>query len=219
MPKFIWAFIGLLILYILYSNSWWLYSIERYSGRTPRLDVKKFFNGKVVGYGIINNWNGVMLRRLIVSLDGTWGEGDYSNEDHDNLSSVSSSPAAKGRTGDDNVRGNTVVQKVNFLGPLYELFSDFATTWKVVSVKDHLMYLYSPSIIGHGVLRQHGDAASIKYTIKTNHPVITNIFVYTEMFMLDDRHIVAKIKITKLGIVLFTANINFIKGPQMDNHP
>lgn len=49
--------------------------LEQYSGTSPALDLKEFFNGDLIAYGMLQNRSGVMTRRFTATIDASW-EGD-----------------------------------------------------------------------------------------------------------------------------------------------
>lgn len=46
--------------------------IEEYAGREPKIDIREFFNGKLEGYGIINDRSGVMTSSFDLKIDANW---------------------------------------------------------------------------------------------------------------------------------------------------
>ncbi len=45
---------------------------QDYAGETPKLDLATYFNGKVDGWGIVQDRSGKVLRRMVVEIDATW---------------------------------------------------------------------------------------------------------------------------------------------------
>lgn len=45
---------------------------QDYVGDTPKLDLATYFNGKVDGWGMVQDRSGKVLRRMVVELDCTW---------------------------------------------------------------------------------------------------------------------------------------------------
>lgn len=43
-----------------------------YAGETPVLDLAEYFNGKVDGWGMVQDRSGRVLRRMVVEMDCTW---------------------------------------------------------------------------------------------------------------------------------------------------
>jgi hypothetical protein len=43
-----------------------------YTAEQPRLDLATYFNGKVDGWGIVQDRSGKVVRRMIVEIDCTW---------------------------------------------------------------------------------------------------------------------------------------------------
>ena len=48
------------------------HDIAQYATERPALDLDRFFNGKVVAYGIFQNRSGQVVRRFTVDMEGTW---------------------------------------------------------------------------------------------------------------------------------------------------
>jgi len=46
-----------------------------YAAQTPRLDLKQYFNGKLLAHGIVTDRSGKVLQRFTVQMTGTW-QGD-----------------------------------------------------------------------------------------------------------------------------------------------
>lgn len=47
-------------------------NLDEYKGSTPRLDIKEYFNGPLIAWGMIQDHNGTTIRRFCVELVGTW---------------------------------------------------------------------------------------------------------------------------------------------------
>ncbi len=45
---------------------------QDYAGETPKLDLATYFNGKVDGWGMVQDRSGKVLRRMVVEIDCTW---------------------------------------------------------------------------------------------------------------------------------------------------
>ena len=50
-------------------------NLDQYSTTSPALDLKEFFNGELVAYGMLQNRSGVMTRRFTATIDASW-QGD-----------------------------------------------------------------------------------------------------------------------------------------------
>jgi len=50
-------------------------SIENYKQTQPEFDLKKFFNGKMVAYGLFKDYSGQVVRRFTIKMEGIW-DGD-----------------------------------------------------------------------------------------------------------------------------------------------
>ncbi len=50
-------------------------AINHYQGSEPELDPKEFFNGPIKAWGIVQDWQGKVVRRFDADLIGTW-DGD-----------------------------------------------------------------------------------------------------------------------------------------------
>lgn len=45
---------------------------QEYAKQTPKLDLATYFNGKVDGWGMVQDRSGKVLRRMVVELDCKW---------------------------------------------------------------------------------------------------------------------------------------------------
>jgi hypothetical protein len=45
---------------------------QDYAAETPKLDLATYFNGKVDGWGMVQDRSGKVLRRMVVEIDCTW---------------------------------------------------------------------------------------------------------------------------------------------------
>lgn len=45
---------------------------QDYADQTPKLDLATYFNGKVSGWGMVQDRNGKVLRRMVVEMDCRW---------------------------------------------------------------------------------------------------------------------------------------------------
>ncbi|HEX4858483.1 MAG TPA: DUF3833 family protein, partial [Usitatibacteraceae bacterium] len=43
-----------------------------YAGEQPKLDLRGYFNGKVDGWGMVQDRSGKVLRRMVVEIDCRW---------------------------------------------------------------------------------------------------------------------------------------------------
>lgn len=43
-----------------------------YAGESPKLDLKQYFNGKLLAHGIVTDRSGKLLQRFTVAITGTW---------------------------------------------------------------------------------------------------------------------------------------------------
>ena len=50
-------------------------NLDQYSSTSPTLDLKEFFNGELVAYGMLQNRSGVLTRRFTATIDASW-DGD-----------------------------------------------------------------------------------------------------------------------------------------------
>jgi hypothetical protein len=48
------------------------HDIAQYTAERPRLELDRFFNGKVTAHGIFQNRSGQVVRRFTVDMDGKW---------------------------------------------------------------------------------------------------------------------------------------------------
>jgi len=49
-------------------------NIEVYKNNSPKFDVRKYFNGNLEAYGILQNWQGKVIRTFTVKMQGSWQE-------------------------------------------------------------------------------------------------------------------------------------------------
>ncbi len=49
--------------------------IENYQGQSPQLDLRDYFNGRVMAYGVFQDRSGQVVKRFTVEMDCTW-QGD-----------------------------------------------------------------------------------------------------------------------------------------------
>lgn len=45
--------------------------VNRYANQTPALDLKHYFNGKLIGHGVVMSRGGEVKRRFVVAITGT----------------------------------------------------------------------------------------------------------------------------------------------------
>ncbi len=45
---------------------------QDYKAESPQLDLAKYFNGKVDGWGMVQDRSGKVIRRMVVEMDCTW---------------------------------------------------------------------------------------------------------------------------------------------------
>ncbi len=64
---------GILVSFLLSSCS--SQNLDQYADTNPALDLKEFFNGELLAYGMLENRSGVMTRRFTATIDASW-EGD-----------------------------------------------------------------------------------------------------------------------------------------------
>lgn len=65
---------GVLVL-LLSLNACSSQNLEQYATTNPSLDLKTFFNGELIAFGMLQNRSGVMTRRFTATIDASW-EGD-----------------------------------------------------------------------------------------------------------------------------------------------
>ena len=49
-------------------------NIQQYADRTPKFDVKQFFDGKLTAHGIVKNRSGKVTRYFNATIDANWDE-------------------------------------------------------------------------------------------------------------------------------------------------
>lgn len=65
-------FINLLIFILMSCSS---NKLEKYAKNEPQLDIRKYLNGKIKAWGVLEDRSGVITRRFEVDMTGTW-QGD-----------------------------------------------------------------------------------------------------------------------------------------------
>ncbi len=43
-----------------------------YEKNSPKIDIRKYFNGKLEAYGVVKDWRGKITRRFYVTMTGKW---------------------------------------------------------------------------------------------------------------------------------------------------
>lgn len=57
-------------------------TVDQYAAESPVLDLRRYFNGPMTAHGVFTDRNGVVKRRFVVQLQGTWqGEQGVLEED------------------------------------------------------------------------------------------------------------------------------------------
>lgn len=57
-------------------------SLDDYRGTTPELRLEQYFLGRTLAHGIVQDRNGLVIKRMQVTLDGAWESGTFVlNED------------------------------------------------------------------------------------------------------------------------------------------
>ena len=62
--------IFILILFLISACS--RVSLENYQGTFPALDLKAFFDGELIAYGILQNRSGQVIRKFSATIDASW---------------------------------------------------------------------------------------------------------------------------------------------------
>lgn len=57
-------------------------SLNHYSGTSPQLDIKEYFNGPIRAWGVVQDWRGNVTRRFDVKMVGSW-DGDTGTLEED----------------------------------------------------------------------------------------------------------------------------------------
>jgi hypothetical protein len=72
----------LIIMGVLMLNSCSGNKVEVYKESKPKIDIEKFFNGKVKAWGVVQDWSGKVVNKFDVTMNGTWqGETGTLEED------------------------------------------------------------------------------------------------------------------------------------------
>ena len=56
--------------------------VSSYAQEKPALDLKQYFNGRVIAHGVVQDRSGKVIRRMVVDMKGTW-VGDVGTLDED----------------------------------------------------------------------------------------------------------------------------------------
>jgi len=57
-------------------------NIKIYQNNTPKFDVRKYFNGNLEAYGVLQNWQGKVVRTFTVKMQGSWQENNGVLQEH-----------------------------------------------------------------------------------------------------------------------------------------
>ncbi len=57
-------------------------NIKTYSNNNPKLDIKKYLNGNIKAWGILEDRSGKITRRFTVDMKGSWQGNDGTLEEH-----------------------------------------------------------------------------------------------------------------------------------------
>ena len=64
-------FLAILIVILLAFGGCTKVDVNRYANQTPALDLKQYFNGKLIGHGVVMSRGGEVKRRFVVAITGT----------------------------------------------------------------------------------------------------------------------------------------------------
>ena len=56
--------------------------IENYKGQSPVLDLKQYFNGRVMAYGVFQDRSGQVVKRFTVQMDCSWQGDEGTLDEH-----------------------------------------------------------------------------------------------------------------------------------------
>lgn len=51
------------------------HKLDDYKDTTPEIGFDDYFNGEIVGWGIVQNWKGQVTRRFDITIHGSWQDG------------------------------------------------------------------------------------------------------------------------------------------------
>jgi hypothetical protein len=146
--------------------------IDYYKDKKPTMDFKSFFNGKLVARGVYFNLKEQAESRFIMNSEGILkGNKMTLNQDITYLD-----------------RNN---EKKHFNA--YAMFNDQYPNSFIY--KDEMM-------VGEGVYEQQGNATHVSYDLKIEREDKSTIIVHCDdwLYLIDEKHAINKIKITKFGI-------------------
>jgi hypothetical protein len=49
--------------------------LQRYASEQPALDLRTYFDGRLEGHGMVTDRSGMVTRRFVVTIQGTWRDG------------------------------------------------------------------------------------------------------------------------------------------------
>jgi uncharacterized protein YceK len=65
-------FASIAVLFLILMSGCATVTPQDYAKETPKLDLKTYFNGKVDGWGMVQDRSGKVLRRMYVEMECTW---------------------------------------------------------------------------------------------------------------------------------------------------
>ncbi|ODS22771.1 hypothetical protein AB835_12355 [Candidatus Endobugula sertula] len=155
-------------------------TISHYSDNLPKLDIKKFFEGKLIAKGIVKNFNGKVIRYFNADLDANW-QGDtgilrevfYFNDGEVEYRNWTLRLKDMGHfigTAEDVIGEASGDQKGNAIFMNYVLAIPYSDTTIEVSVDDK-MYLVTPdTLINESYLYKYGiKVGEVVLTIQKKH--------------------------------------------------
>ncbi|GGA68556.1 hypothetical protein GCM10011369_07740 [Neiella marina] len=140
-------------------------SLNDYQGQTGELDVKQYFDGKLMAWGIVSDRSGVVKRRFTATIDASW-QGDtgvldevFQFDDGEQQTRIwqlsVNGDEITGTAGDvvGEASGSVVAYAMNWQ---YDLIIEVDGEEWVVGVNDWLYQVDDNVIINIGTLRKFG---------------------------------------------------------------
>ncbi|CAK8163489.1 hypothetical protein CAXC1_70013 [Candidatus Xenohaliotis californiensis] len=73
MNRFLIFCLSIVFCLYVYANIGILYPIQIQTAKAvPYMSIQKFFNGEIIGWGVVKKWNGVMKNMIHLKITGTW---------------------------------------------------------------------------------------------------------------------------------------------------
>jgi hypothetical protein len=157
--------------------------VDKYSNEKPTLKLSEYFNGKIDAYGIFTDRSGEVVKRFKVLIDAQWAMKDGIN---------------------------TGILDESFT------YSDGTTQKRIWTIKETSPNVYEGSasdVLGKASGKASGNALNWQYTLLL--PVDGSIYEVQFddwMYLIDDKVMLNKAVMSKLGIRLGEVTLSFHKN-------